>query len=261
MKTAPQLQTDQHHRRPVSQIDRAPMNTSDVLFVDNRHETNAQGKLAAAIQNSPQMVAQRTAIEAIHNSPYMVRQRQQVDRLLGPGAQRETEIKDGQVAQLFKEAPAVGQRKQEDEEDELPTVQPRSKTNSRTVAISRGLSRSPLDTPVQREVQVAQPNRNGLPDNLKSGIENLSGMSMDHVKVHYNSSQPAQLNALAYAQGTDIHVGSGQEHHLPHEAWHVVQQSQGRVKPTMQAMGVAINDDARLEHEADVMGERAKAGG
>jgi hypothetical protein len=50
-------------------------------------------------------------------------------------------------------------------------------------------------------------------------------MSMDHVKVHYNSSQPAQLNALAYAQGSDIHVAPGQEQHLPHEAWHVVQQA------------------------------------
>jgi len=70
----------------------------------------------------------------------------------------------------------------------------------------------------------AQPNQTGLPDNLKAGVENLSGMSMNSVRVHYNSSKPAQLNALAFAQGTDIHVGPGQEQHLPHEAWHVVQQ-------------------------------------
>lgn len=101
-------------------------------------------------------------------------------------------------------------------------------------------------------------NRTGLPDQLKSGVESLSGMSMDHVKVHYNSSQPAQLNALAYAQGSDIHVAPGQEKHLPHEAWHVVQQAQGRVAPTMQMKGgVAINDDQGLEHEADVMGQKA----
>jgi hypothetical protein len=76
--------------------------------------------------------------------------------------------------------------------------------------------------------------------------------------VHYNSSQPAQLNALAYAQGSDIHLGPGQEQHLPHEAWHVVQQAQGRVRPTMQMReGVPVNDDAGLEREADVMGERA----
>ena len=103
-----------------------------------------------------------------------------------------------------------------------------------------------------------KPNRTGLPDSLKNGIETLSGLSMDNVQVHYNSPQPAQLNALAYAQGTDIHVAPGQERHLPHEAWHVVQQAQGRVQPTMQMKdGVPINDDRGLEHEADVMGTKA----
>lgn len=109
--------------------------------------------------------------------------------------------------------------------------------------------------PVQRE---QKPNNTGMPDNLKSGIENLSGYSMDDVKVHYNSDKPAQLNAHAYAQGTDIHVAPGQEQHLPHEAWHVVQQKQGRVQPTMQMKaGVPVNDDAGLESEADVMGAKA----
>jgi hypothetical protein len=101
-------------------------------------------------------------------------------------------------------------------------------------------------------------NKTGMPDQLKSGVESLSGMSMDHVKVHYNSSQPAQLNALAYAQGSDIHIGPGQEKHLPHEAWHVVQQAQGRVQATTQMKAaVPVNDDPGLEHEADVMGEKA----
>ncbi|SEN77187.1 protein of unknown function [Duganella sp. CF517] len=108
------------------------------------------------------------------------------------------------------------------------------------------------------ENQQAQVNNTGLPDQLKSGIENLSGMSMDHVKVHYNSAQPAQLNAHAYAQGSDIHVAPGQERHLPHEAWHVVQQAQGRVNPTMQLKaGIAVNDEVELETEADVMGGQA----
>ncbi len=105
-------------------------------------------------------------------------------------------------------------------------------------------------------------NNTGLPDNLKSGVENLSGYSMDDVKVHYNSSKPAQLQAHAYAQGTDIHLAPGQQKHLPHEAWHVVQQKQGRVKPTMQFKGkVNINDNTGLEKEADVMGAKALRGG
>lgn len=114
---------------------------------------------------------------------------------------------------------------------------------------------APSDMPVQA---VATLNRTGLPDQLKSGIETLSGMSMDHVKVHYNSDKPSQLQAHAYAQGSEIHVAPGQEQHLPHEAWHVVQQAQGRVQPTRQMRGtVQVNDDAGLENEADVMGARA----
>jgi hypothetical protein len=70
-----------------------------------------------------------------------------------------------------------------------------------------------------------------MPSRLKTGIENLSGISLDHVRVHYNSAKPATLQAHAYAQGTDIHIAPGQEKHLPHEASHVVQQAQGRVKP------------------------------
>jgi Domain of unknown function (DUF4157) len=106
----------------------------------------------------------------------------------------------------------------------------------------------------------APENKTGMPDNLKSGIERLSGLPMDDVTVHYNSSKPAQLQAHAYAQGTDIHMAPGQEKHLAHEAWHVVQQKQGRVKPTTQMKGtVPVNDDAGLEQEADVMGAKAMA--
>ena len=101
-------------------------------------------------------------------------------------------------------------------------------------------------------------NNTGLPDQLKTGVEYLSGMAIDDVKVHYNSPKPAQLQAHAYAQGTQIHVAPGQEKHLPHEAWHVVQQKQGRVKPTKQLKAkVAVNDDPQLEKEADVMGAKA----
>ncbi len=105
--------------------------------------------------------------------------------------------------------------------------------------------------------QQPQPNSASLPANLKASIEKQSGFSMDDVRVHYNSPKPPQLQALAYTQGTEIHIAPGQEQYLPHEAWHVVQQMQGRVKPTLQAKGVPINDDAGLEKEADVMGAKA----
>ncbi len=118
---------------------------------------------------------------------------------------------------------------------------------------------TPLQFSIER-IPISPPprkNNTGLPDNLKAGIENLSGMEMDDVHVHYNSSKPAEVQSLAYTQGTDIQVGPGQEQHLAHEAWHVVQQKQGRVTPTIQAKGVAINDDEVLEREADVIGEQA----
>jgi hypothetical protein len=101
-------------------------------------------------------------------------------------------------------------------------------------------------------------NKTGLPGNLKNGLENLSGYDMSHVRVHFNSSKPAQLKALAFAQGSDIHLGPGQEKHLPHEGWHVVQQMQGRVNPTIQLKkDLDANYDVSLEKEADLMGMQA----
>ncbi|MDW3223310.1 MAG: DUF4157 domain-containing protein [Paracoccaceae bacterium] len=117
------------------------------------------------------------------------------------------------------------------------------------------MSKLASEQPVQRQADPGS--GNGLPSALQAGVENLSGVDMSSVQVHYNSAKPSQLQAHAYAQGSAIHLGPGQEHHLPHEAWHVAQQAQGRVKPTTQLAGQQINDDAGLEGEADRMGARA----
>ena len=97
---------------------------------------------------------------------------------------------------------------------------------------SKALTKNSMQEPgsPQRPIKTSASHRSrqGLPDNLKTGMENLSGYSMDDVKVHRNSDKPA------FAQGTDIHPGPDQEKHLPQTAWHVVQQKQGRVKPTRQ---------------------------
>ncbi len=114
-------------------------------------------------------------------------------------------------------------------------------------------SRGPVSSILQRK-----PNRTGLPDTLKSGIENLSGQSMDEVRVHYGSGEPAKVEAHAFAKGKDIHLAPGQERHLGHEAWHVAQQAKGLVKPTMRlSNGASVNDHPDLEKEADVMGAKA----
>jgi hypothetical protein len=109
-----------------------------------------------------------------------------------------------------------------------------------------------LPEAVKKKVSEQTGNNTGLPDALKSGMESLSGFDLGDVRVHYNSTKPAAVQAHAYALGNDIHVAPGQEKHLAHEAWHVVQQKQGRVKPTMQ-----LSNSAELEKEADIMGAKA----
>ena len=127
-------------------------------------------------------------------------------------------------------------------------------TSSQSESLQR---KADMANAAAQRAEAPRPNNTGMPDNLKAGIESLSGFSMDDVRVHYNSSKPATVQALAYTQGTDIHVAPGQEKHLPHEAWHVAQQMAGRVSPTTNINGMPVNDNAALEHEADVMGEKA----
>jgi hypothetical protein len=99
-----------------------------------------------------------------------------------------------------------------------------------------------------------------LPEPLKAGVERLSGVAVDDVRVHADSPVPAVLGAHAFTWGRHIHVGPGQQHHLPHEAWHAAQQLRGRVAATEARAGVALNTDPRLEGEADRMGAAAVTG-
>ena len=188
----------------------------------------------------------------VHNSPLVAAQRKQIEGAFGLPVQRQGGEKEDE---LLQEKFATAQR-QGPEEEEL--LQGKFDPIQRQSSEEEDLLQGKFGAAQWKEEPGPQANNTGLPDNLKAGIEHLSGVSMDNVKVHYNSSQPAQLNALAYAQGADIHLGSGQERHLPHEAWHVVQQAQGRVRPTMQMNdGVGVNNDEGLEREADVMGAKA----
>jgi hypothetical protein len=191
--------------------------------VDNTHKPNIQLK-----DNRPETKVQNKFSELVNSSL----SEDSIQRV--QNEEEELQMKEMEEEEL--------QLKEKDEEE----LQMKSKDSNSEV-------QNPLQIPVQRVE-----NNTGLPDQLKSGVENLSGYSLDDVNVHYNSAKPAQLNAHAYAQGTDIHIGPGQEQHLPHEAWHVVQQKQGRVRPTKQLKGkVNINDDSGLEKEADVMGAKA----
>lgn len=232
---------------------------------DYRAETAAQRQLQTAIANSPQLTAQRRAMESLDASPYLAAQRKtspmqlqtapEEEPLQGkfPVSQRMTEEEEPVQKRLAADSDATMQRVGEEE-----PVQGRFAVMQR-MAEEEPLQRQSVSTETARSTKPsdAKTNRTGLPDQLKTGIESLSGVSLDGVKVHYNSSRPKQLNALAYAQGGNIHLAPGQERHLPHEAWHVVQQAQGRVAPIAQIKGQAVNTDDSLEREADVMGARA----
>lgn len=224
-------------------------------FVDQRPAASAQSRLNNLAEAGPQ-ATQLHAIQARADASPSVAAANRLSGLQTPTTQRQ---------EADEEEPLQGKfgtvQRQEAEEEEEP-MQGKFATVQRQAAEEDELQMKAVGAPEQTtQLQAeAAPRKNetGLPDKLKSGIESLSGISMDNVRVHYNSSKPAQLNAYAYAQGTDIHVGPGQEKHLPHEAWHVVQQAQGRVSPTMQMKGgVLVNADAGLEGEADLMGGEA----
>lgn len=197
--------------------DKQDKRESEAQFKDNRTEVVAQRKFRAMAENSLQ-AGKIAQLHAIAN-------RSSPEPVQKQGVEEEEELLQGKFETLQTQGLAEG------------------KIQSKSTAVQNKEERPSNNT--------------GLPDTLKSGIENLSGLSLDDVKVHYNSPKPAQLQAHAFARGTDIHMSPGQEKHLPHEAWHVVQQKQGRVQPTKQLKGkVSVNNDAGLEKEAELMGVR-----
>ena len=217
---------------------------------------------------------QRRVVNEIASSARMVAQRRQLDGSFGPTVQRQgaedeelmqgkaesaLQLQGGEEEELMQGRFKTLQRAGEEEElmqGRFTTVQRASEEEEPLQGRFR-----PGQGTVQAQADGA-PDRTGMPAPLRAGIESMSGMDMSDVRVHSNSSEPAKVDALAFAQGNAIHVAPGQEEHLPHEAWHVVQQRQGRVEPTRQLQSnVAINDDPGLEREADVMGARALRAG
>lgn len=126
---------------------------------------------------------------------------------------------------------------------------------------SAGSGQGPGAAPQDSGTIQARPGRIGLPVALKAGMERESGLSLDRVRVRYNSSLPARFDAAAAARGASIDIAPGQERYLPHELGHVVQQMRGRVPPTAQLHGAPLNDDPALEAEADRLGARALRNG
>ncbi len=122
--------------------------------------------------------------------------------------------------------------------------QPRRKGRS-MVSVKRSEKRS------SESVKVPS-GRTGIPKAVQAKFEAASGLSFEDVRVHYNSSRPAQLGAYAYTQGSQVYIGPGQERHLEHELGHVVQQKRGLVRVDGYINGIPVNRDPRLEQAADV---------
>ena len=108
-----------------------------------------------------------------------------------------------------------------------------------------------LQQQTPQQDQVNKPNLTGIPTQMKLDFERRSGLPFDDVRVHYNSDKPAQLQALAYTQGTQVYMGPGQSKYLSHELSHVVQQKMGMVQPTAFIRGMPINRSPMLEKMAD----------
>ncbi len=106
--------------------------------------------------------------------------------------------------------------------------------------------------PGQERRAEQRPNLTGIPMQMKLDFERRSGLSLDDVRVHYNSDKPEKIDALAYTQGTQVYMGPGQERHLRHELGHVVQQKQGIIRPTTWIHGLPVNDSLELERAADL---------
>lgn len=267
--------------------------TSAVLDASSKPATSVVQTMAEASNRSPRVQSELQLARSLNGGPRVAAQRKVGEVLLArngsaqmmpgdsPGLAGETTqrhcLSDEEETAQAKCAGAAGIKPslEEDEEPEESSLEAEEMVQGKFASVQREGGTYDEDFPMQAKLDAAKPlsgssaesiqsappqNRTGLPDDLKTGIENLSDRSLDDVKVHYNSAKPAQLNALAYTQGRDIHVGPGQQKHLAHETWHVVQQAEGRVAPTMQMRGTAINDDSALEREADVMGARALAG-
>ncbi len=133
------------------------------------------------------------------------------------------------------------------------------------------IQNSPYMTAQRKELEnamgpvVQKENKTNMPDGVKSRMESSFNNDFSHVRVHANSSKAPEVGALAYTQGSDIHFAPGQyspdsssgRQLLGHELTHVVQQGEGRVRPTTEVNGMPVNDSPTLEKEADVLGGKA----
>lgn len=207
-QTTPASQTPVSN--PFSFIQRAKINPksltyADVMQLQRTIGNRAVDRLLSGIGSSPsvqQATVQRQEIPE-EEEPLQGKMAETVQRQEIP---EDEEPLQGKLIEPI--------QRQEPEEDEKLQMKP--VTQRQEIPEEEPLQGRMIGTVQRQEVpeeeeplQTKRENNTGMPDSLKAGVESLSGIDMSDVRVHYNSSKPAEVEALAYTQGTSIHVASG----------------------------------------------------
>jgi hypothetical protein len=123
-----------------------------------------------------------------------------------------------------------------------------------------------VDLGIDSSINALKGSGHPLPDSVREFFEPRFVGDFTRVRVHTNERAATTVNALdarAFTVGHDVAFAAGQyspgttqgRELLGHELTHVMQQQEGRVKPTFQTGGLPINDEIGLESEADRMGK------
>lgn len=229
---------------------------------------------------------QRKQKQIIESSPYLAAQKKKVGNISGLAVQKQSVPEEEDLMQ----GKLTAQQQPEEEEDLLQGkfaaqrqvgLEEEELSQGKFAAQRQGpdddedllqgkfaaekmqMKKGGHNTRQQKSNQV-QENKTGIPDEIKANMENALGTDFSDVRIHPNSGKAAEVSALAYTQGSDVHFAPGQfkpestvgQQLLGHELAHVVQQRQGRVEPTGEVAGLPVNDSPDLENEADRLAEK-----
>lgn len=250
----PQTFTSQNDKANQVSNDHIPeANQVGTVMEDNRPEAIAQGKMIDSINNSPKVLTQRKDHESIFGGQEPL-QTKAPEEELQMKQEEELQMKPEEELQMMPKEEEL-QMKPEEELQMMPKEEELQMKRQESVQLKKSPS-------IQRSANES------LPENVQSSLESNLGSDFSNVNIHPNSSKATEMNALAYTQGTDVHFAPGQfkpestagQKLIGHEFAHVVQQAEGRVKPTIEVNGMPVNDDRGLESEADRMGEKVARG-
>ena len=235
-------------------------------------DSTAQCKEARTIDSSPFMVSQTKRLRALSGQAV---QRQDLPEEEEPlqgkaAAQKQSGLEDEELLQ----GKSIVQRQSPEEEELMQgkfmaQIQNEGEDNLLQGKLKNslsGASKRSVRQPLQKKTKPDDENRTSMPGELKDKMENAFSANFSDVRIHPNSGKATEVGALAYTQGSDVHFAPGQfkpetssgRQLLGHELVHVVQQHQGRVRPTGEVAGMPVNDSQDLENEADRLAKKVE---